>query len=363
MSDKLAQATQEPEEITVWSHPIATLTTLGLVVGEWSVQGWAFVRARLLPIMLVLAAVILPHMLDGPHRPAVQSFDEIARFVGWWVGLGILSSIGLGTGLHTFVLYLAPHMAKYAMVVYKCKGEPQRIHNRWNFSHYGECPPLQQQRENLSIIELLSGVWIEALLWGFGTAIGELPPYLVARAARLAGKTEEELEEIESKPPVTLMDKVKQIIYKSLQKHAFITVLACASIPNPLFDLAGITCGHFLIPFTTFFVATSIGKALIKTTLQSTFVVSVFYGNKVDTLVEVLAEKVPFVGNKLTALLQNQRAALNAGSVSEGGKGILGAVWDILLTIMIGYFVLSLIHSAVNDYRAKHARNQKPKSN
>jgi hypothetical protein len=25
---------------------------------------------------------------------------------GWWVGLGILSSVGLGTGLHTFLLYL-----------------------------------------------------------------------------------------------------------------------------------------------------------------------------------------------------------------------------------------------------------------
>lgn len=116
--------------------------------------------------------------------------------------------------------------------------------------------------------ELLMGVYIEALLWGWGTAIGELPPYLVARAARLAGKSEEELKEIEENEPVTLMDKAKHLIYWSLKKHAFWTVLACASIPNPLFDLAGITCGHFLIPFKTFFIATSIGKALIKTTMQ-----------------------------------------------------------------------------------------------
>lgn len=39
-------------------------------------------------------------------------------------------------------------------------------------------------------------------------------------------------------------------------------------IPNPLFDLAGITCGHFLVPFWTFFGATLIGKALIKTHIQ-----------------------------------------------------------------------------------------------
>lgn len=40
--------------------------------------------------------------------------------------------------------------------------------------------------------------------------------------------------------------------------------MLCASIPNPLFDLAGITCGHFLISFWTFFGATVLGKAFIK---------------------------------------------------------------------------------------------------
>jgi hypothetical protein len=30
--------------------------------------------------------------------------------------------------------------------------------------------------------ELLSKVQFEALMWGIGTAIGELPPYFVARA-------------------------------------------------------------------------------------------------------------------------------------------------------------------------------------
>ncbi len=41
-------------------------------------------------------------------------------------------------------------------------------------------------------------------------------------------------------------------------------------VPNPLFDLAGITCGHFLVPFWTFFGATLIGKAIIKVHIQVT---------------------------------------------------------------------------------------------
>ena len=46
-----------------------------------------------------------------------------------------------------------------------------------------------------------------------------------------------------------------------VQKAGFVGILLCASIPNPLFDLAGITCGHFLVPFTTFFGATLIGES------------------------------------------------------------------------------------------------------
>ena len=39
-------------------------------------------------------------------------------------------------------------------------------------------------------------------------------------------------------------------------------------MPNPLFDLAGIMCGQFGIPFWEFFLATLIGKAIFKTHIQ-----------------------------------------------------------------------------------------------
>jgi hypothetical protein len=37
---------------------------------------------------------------------AVARLEKYLLWCGWWVGLGILSSVGLGTGLHTFLLYL-----------------------------------------------------------------------------------------------------------------------------------------------------------------------------------------------------------------------------------------------------------------
>lgn len=39
-------------------------------------------------------------------------------------------------------------------------------------------------------------VQFEAFLWGLGTAIGELPPYFMAKAAAASKKKVDELEEI-----------------------------------------------------------------------------------------------------------------------------------------------------------------------
>lgn len=52
-------------------------------------------------------------------------------FAAYWILLGVASSIGLGTGLHTFVLYLGPHIAKVAMVATNCGHLPEMIPNRW----------------------------------------------------------------------------------------------------------------------------------------------------------------------------------------------------------------------------------------
>jgi hypothetical protein len=58
-------------------------------------------------------------------------------------------------------------------------------------------------------------------------------------------------------------------------------------IPNPLFDLAGITCGHFLVPFGTFFGATLLGKAVIKMHIQMIFVVITFSERHVEHLISL----------------------------------------------------------------------------
>lgn len=81
-------------------------------------------------------------------------------------------------------------------------------------------------------------------------------------------------------------------------------MLVCASIPNPLFDLAGITCGHFLIPFVTFFSATCIGKAIFKTHLQIFSVVLVFSKNQVNQVISTAETYLPFLKGSLSAMFE-----------------------------------------------------------
>jgi len=63
-------------------------------------------------------------------------------------------------------------------------------------------------------MDIYRAVFLEAFLWGLGTSIGELPPYFVARAASLAGRKHEELEEmVDDNRQATTMDKLKVWLY------------------------------------------------------------------------------------------------------------------------------------------------------
>ena len=147
----------------------------------------------------------------------------------------------------------------------------------------------------------MSKVRFSAFCWGAGTALGELPPYFMARAARLSGSRDEEdkdlaefeelLESKSTGKEIDLMTRAKIFMHNMVHKVGFFGILLAASIPNPLFDLAGITCGHFMVPFWTFFGATLIGKAVIKMHLQKLFIIFVFSKQYVDMLLSFLQVK------------------------------------------------------------------------
>lgn len=91
-----------------------------------------------------------------------------------------------------------------------------------------------------SLWNIMTKVRFEAFLWGAGTALGELPPYFMARAARLSGYDPEddeemqEFEELQRKKEqgaeLNILDRAKLSMEKVVERVGFLGILACASV-------------------------------------------------------------------------------------------------------------------------------------
>lgn len=55
---------------------------------------------------------VLFFSFDDGRGAGEKQVEHVLQFIVWWVGLGILSSVGLGTGIHSGVLFLYPHIMK-----------------------------------------------------------------------------------------------------------------------------------------------------------------------------------------------------------------------------------------------------------
>ncbi|NP_001085166.1 vacuole membrane protein 1 [Xenopus laevis] len=370
MCNRKRRDREERQSIVLWRKPLITLQYFILEVlinlKEWSVRLWHR-RMMVVSVLLLLAVLSVAYYIEGEHQQCVQYIEKKCLWCAYWVGLGILSSVGLGTGLHTFLLYLGPHIASVTIAAYEC--------NSVNFPEppYPDeiiCPDEEGTEGAISLWTIISKVRLEACMWGAGTAIGELPPYFMARAARLSGveTDDEEYAEFEEmlEHAQTAQDfatRAKLTVQNLVQKVGFLGILACASIPNPLFDLAGITCGHFLVPFWTFFGATLIGKAIIKMHIQKLFVIITFSKHIVEQMVSLIGV-IPSIGPSLQKPFQEYLEAQRKKLHHKGDSGTpqsenwLSWAFEKLVIIMVFYFILSIINSMAQSY-AKRVQQKK----
>uniref|UniRef100_A0A914MXU4 Uncharacterized protein n=1 Tax=Meloidogyne incognita TaxID=6306 RepID=A0A914MXU4_MELIC len=178
----------ERQNIVLWKRPFRTMQYF---IFELFSITWSFFKSllcikRLVPAILLPSLIAFLYMVPGYHTQFVHLFEKKLLWCLYWLGLGVLSSVGLGTGLHTFLLYLGPHIARVTLAAFEC--------NSLDFPEppYPEdvtCPTSQGSMVSaISLWAIVSKVRLESLMWGAGTALGELPPYFMARAARLSGE-------------------------------------------------------------------------------------------------------------------------------------------------------------------------------
>lgn len=276
------------------------------------------------------------------------------------------SSIGLGTGLHTFLLYLGPFIAQVTLAAYECNSLdfPEPPYPDSIVCPEGKNETTIATTTAISILSIMSKVRLESFMWGAGTALGELPPYFMARAAALSGMRDEDDEELvefeellrKDTSELSLLDRLRIFVFRIIKRVGFWGILLCASIPNPLFDLAGITCGHFLVNFSTFFGATLIGKAIIKMHLQKLFVIIVFSEHHIDTLVDLLSF-IPYVGSNMQPLFKEwlfkEKSKLHE-SKTHGAAGssetLVSWILGKIVLLMIIFFIISIVNSLAQKY-------------
>lgn len=103
------------ENVTFLTSPMTCTITLIKIILDLLVATPMFILRHYIIFTILPALVAAFFDIDGPHAEYREIVTQISLFAGWWIGLGIASSVGLGTGLHTFVLYLGPYMAQVAM--------------------------------------------------------------------------------------------------------------------------------------------------------------------------------------------------------------------------------------------------------
>jgi hypothetical protein len=105
--------------LTLFRSPIATLREFGECTVDAAVRAlrWQLAHRRHLYFMAPVLMLYVLLKLTGFAAATVAEGELWLEWSLWWLGLGVLSSIGLGTGMHSGLLFLFPHILKVRCLV------------------------------------------------------------------------------------------------------------------------------------------------------------------------------------------------------------------------------------------------------
>lgn len=77
---------------------------------------------RLISTLVISLSVILwmVKITEGPYQWVVISMQQVVVWYSTWFLLGVASSVAVGAGFHTFVVFLGPYIAQVTLAAYKC---------------------------------------------------------------------------------------------------------------------------------------------------------------------------------------------------------------------------------------------------
>jgi len=328
-------------EIKIYTYPGLCIGLFLQVVLDYLMQAVVSLLKftyLLLPIMFfLLVLTFLP--LFGISAFMALFWLEV-RWMGWWLILGILSSIGLGTGMHTGLLFLFPFIAEVCLAASVCESIDFATHGPKAF----ECT---SDKSGFHFFGVYYKIFWPCFVWATGTAVGEIPPYFIAFARSAAGKQNREVEEARNQNigKWDLVSRVHAWTLGVVEKYGFWAVVALSAWPNAFFDMCGITCGAFQMPFWTFLGGVWVGKAWIKVQMQAFVFITIFSDTFLDYVLSYFNMYAPFLHDFIRTRLNESREQLKSGDTSNRETPWIQYLWQWFILFFTGWFAISCIEN------------------
>lgn len=315
----------------------------------------------------------------APLQAVAAALLSWALFVSWWVGTGVASSVGVGTGAHTGMLFLFPHIHKVCMFAAECPSldfdTRSNVWGRADVDFVCDCVNGTRSSANpykeggaagdwISVLRVFAKAFPAVFLWGSGTAMGEIPPYALSYAAASSGKRDKDLEEeLADEDADDVLNRTKRWMVDIIKENGMWGVFWLSAWPNAMFDLCGMCCGMLLMPFGEFFFGCWLGKACVKAPSQLLVFVLLFVPSYQSGFLAKVGQ-VPIAGEWMKATVEGFRNTITgAGGAEEevvaaavglaawipSGKTIFQTV--IQLTILV--FMLGFVEVFANTKRSE----------
>lgn len=117
------QLAEKRKKLTFFRFPLKTLSLFSTVASNFLVDlFWSIIRHKftLFFALPAIGAFFYLRQNPGEHTSYIDELETSVEFFVWWVGLGVLSSVGLGTGMHSGILFLFPHIMKVCLAAHEC---------------------------------------------------------------------------------------------------------------------------------------------------------------------------------------------------------------------------------------------------
>ena len=196
--------------------------------------------------LLFLTSIII----SGYYSSLVFIYKNII-FYSYWFILGVLSTIGIGFGLQTGVIFVVP----YVIDIYNTECNLIDCNYTKILDIYIICLPV-------------------VIFWAIGSAFGELPPYFLAKNSQI-----DIFPTTSSSFKDKMINKIINLVKNKLRQNSFITIVIFSCWPSITFDMCGLLCGYYKFSIKEFLIPTIIGKAFIKTPVLLAVVLYFYHTN------------------------------------------------------------------------------------